>query len=103
MKSFQLCFDWDIFFENLSHVKAEKTSDPRVSYASVFTPFSVFEFLFHYSIPVSPCVLIKWILHHTLFFVHDPNRMTQSSGKHIPFESLSAIDGFSALGVGDDF
>lgn len=91
------------FFENLSHVKAEKTSDPSVSYAPVFTPFSVFEFPFHYSIPVSPCVLIKWILHRTLFFVHDPNFMTQSSGKHIPFESLSAIDGFSALGVGDDF
>lgn len=91
------------FFENLSQVKAEKTSDPRVSHTSVLTPFSVFEFPFHYSIPVSPCVLIKWILHHTLFFVRDPNCITLSSGKHLPFESFSAIDGFSGLGVGDDF
>lgn len=61
LKSFQLYFDRDIF-EDLSQVKAEKTFGPRVLYTSVFTPFSVFEFLFHYSVPVSLCVVIKWIL-----------------------------------------
>lgn len=30
---------------------------------------------------------------HTSFFVHDPNCMTQSSGQHLTFKSLSAIDG----------
>lgn len=42
------------FFENLSQVKAEKSLDPRVLSTSIFTPFSVFQFLFHYSVSVSP-------------------------------------------------
>jgi hypothetical protein len=49
------------YFENLSQVKAGKILGTRVLYTSVFTP-SVFEFLFHYSAPVSPCALIEWIL-----------------------------------------
>lgn len=88
LKSFQLYFQ-DIF-EDLSQVKAEKTLGPRVLYTSVSTPFSVFEFLFYHSVPVFPCS-DQMNSNCTWFFAHDPNCMTQSTHKHLTFESLWAL------------
>lgn len=62
---------WLGHFLKTFQVKAEKTLGPRVLYTSIFTPYSAFEFLFHYSVPVSPRSNGFYTTFGSLF-VHDP-------------------------------
>lgn len=71
-------------FRNLFQLRAETDfSIPEYHQFLIALPPARLNF-YHFSILVSPCVLIKWISFHTslLLFVCDPNLMTSSTGKH---------------------